>query len=92
MHSIDVILGFSKDQDPMLNSVGADSTRKMDPENMLQGKQVPTDPYAPLPALSDSQQPTAFQGEYKAHGSRHVAQDRRFVGVFLFTLSTITMS
>ncbi|KAL2097089.1 hypothetical protein ACEWY4_006296 [Coilia grayii] len=61
VHSIDVILGFSKDQDPMLNSVGADSARKMDPEDMLQSKQVPADPYAPLPVLTDSQQQTAFQ-------------------------------
>lgn len=66
VHSIDVILGFSKDQDPLLNPVGANSARKMDPEDMLQGKQVPPDSYGHLPGLTEGQQHASYQGESSA--------------------------
>ncbi|KAG9278663.1 retinal homeobox protein Rx2 [Astyanax mexicanus] len=60
VHSIDVILGFSKDQDHLLNPVGAVGSHKVDGDDLgEQGKHVTSDPYAHLPSLSDnSQQPT----------------------------------
>lgn len=65
MHSIDVILGFAKDQDPLLHSVGDDDNQKPKTmEDPLQiKKQVPTDPYRHLPELGDSSQKSAYHGE-----------------------------
>ncbi|XP_071368265.1 retinal homeobox protein Rx2-like [Centroberyx affinis] len=57
VHSIDVILGFSKDQDPLLQPVGDDESHKANGENPEDPeKQVPTDPYGHLPGLGDTSQ------------------------------------
>lgn len=57
VHSIDVILGFSKDQDPLLNSVQDMGAHKVDSRDMEDpGKQVSSDPYGHLPSLIDSSQ------------------------------------
>lgn len=64
VHSIDVILGFSKDQDPLLNPVTANSAQKMDSEDMLQGKQGSTELYGNLPGISEDEPQTAYQGEF----------------------------
>ncbi|XP_017351705.1 retinal homeobox protein Rx2 [Ictalurus punctatus] len=55
LHSIDVILGFSKEQDPLLNTVGPAAGHKGDGDVLVeQGKQVTSDPYAHLPSMSDN--------------------------------------
>ncbi|XP_041660166.1 retinal homeobox protein Rx2 [Cheilinus undulatus] len=57
VHSIDVILGFSKDQDPLLHSVGEDDTQKTNVENPQHPEKHQTsDPYGHLPELGDSSQ------------------------------------
>lgn len=66
VHSIDVILGFSKDQDPFLHPVTANSAQKMESEDMLQGKQGPTDLYGNLPGITEDEPETAYQGEFSA--------------------------
>lgn len=64
VHSIDVILGFTKDQEPLLHSVGDDDSPKangaiqQDP-----GKPAPSEPYGNLPELGDSSQHHAYHGE-----------------------------
>lgn len=64
LHSIDVILGFSKEQDPLLTPVGHAGACKGDGEVLVeQGKQVTTDPYAHLPSISDNSHQTAYHGE-----------------------------
>ncbi|XP_006792295.1 retinal homeobox protein Rx2-like [Neolamprologus brichardi] len=61
VHSIDVILGFTKDQDPLLHSAESDESQKanganpQDPEKM-----VPSDHYAHLPDLGDSSQNSSY--------------------------------
>ncbi|XP_029930802.1 retinal homeobox protein Rx2 [Myripristis murdjan] len=61
VHSIDVILGFSKDQDPLLQPVGDDDNHKANGENPEDSeKQVPSDPYGHLPVLGDSSQHSSF--------------------------------
>lgn len=63
VHSIDVILGFTKDQDPLLHSVGDDDSQKPSDENPQHPeKQVPSDPYGHLPELGDSSQ-HSYHGE-----------------------------
>ncbi|MBN3309715.1 retinal homeobox protein Rx1 [Amia ocellicauda] len=62
VHSIDVILGFSKDQDPLLNPAGAPGPHKEtlgDP-----GKPDPSNPYGHLSSLRDS----SDQGSYHDSG------------------------
>lgn len=62
VHSIDVILGFTKDQDPLLHSVGDDRSQKNNCENPQHPeKQVPSDPY--LPELGDNSQHPSYHGE-----------------------------
>lgn len=61
VHSIDVILGFTKDQDPLLHSVGNDDSQKTNIENPQ--KQIPSDPYGHLPELGDSSQHSSYHGE-----------------------------
>lgn len=63
VHSIDVILGFSKDQGPLLNSVGVETEHKMNPEDMLQVKSIPSDPYGHLPGLTEAQQSNSYQDQ-----------------------------
>ncbi|TKS79549.1 Retinal homeobox protein [Collichthys lucidus] len=58
VHSIDVILGFTKDQDPLLHSVGNDDSQKTNIENPQ--KQIPSDPYGHLPELGDSSQHSSY--------------------------------
>ncbi|CAN9503519.1 unnamed protein product [Ophioblennius macclurei] len=61
VHSIDVILGFTKDQDPLLHSVGGDDGQKAngsDPQDPK--KQVQSDPYGPLPELGDGAQHSSY--------------------------------
>lgn len=75
VHSIDVILGFTKDQEPLLHSAEGDESQKanganpQDPEKM-----VPSDPYAHLPDLGDSSQNSSYHGESfnKRHKNREV--------------------
>ncbi|XP_028856728.1 retinal homeobox protein Rx1 [Denticeps clupeoides] len=60
VHSIDVILGFSKDQDPMLSPAGA-GPQKVGVEGLGDpGKQDPSHPYGHLSTLRDSTEQTAF--------------------------------
>lgn len=64
VHSIDVILGFTKDQDPLLHSVGDENGQKTNLENSQNPeKQVQSDPYGHLPDLGDSAQHSPFHGE-----------------------------
>lgn len=64
VHSIDVILGFSKDQDHLLHSVGDDGSHKNNTETPQHPeKQVPSDPYEQLPELGDSSQHSSYHGE-----------------------------
>ncbi|KAM3865814.1 retinal homeobox protein Rx2 [Diretmus argenteus] len=61
VHSIDVILGFSKDQDPLLQPVGDDETHKANGDNLEDPeKQVASDPYGHLPGLGDSSQHSSY--------------------------------
>lgn len=64
VHSIDVILGFSKDQDPLLHSVGDDDSQKNNVENPSHpDKHHQSDPYGHLPELGDSSQHSSYHGE-----------------------------
>ncbi|XP_056149614.1 retinal homeobox protein Rx2-like [Lampris incognitus] len=61
VHSIDVILGFSKDQDPLLHTVGDDEAQKANGGNSEEPeKQLSTDPYGHLPGLADSTQHSSY--------------------------------
>ncbi|XP_034412014.1 retinal homeobox protein Rx2-like [Cyclopterus lumpus] len=61
VHSIDVILGFTKDQDPLLHSEGDDDSQKANSENAQHPeKQVASDPYGHLPELCDSSQHSSY--------------------------------
>ncbi|XP_051985443.1 retinal homeobox protein Rx2-like [Xyrauchen texanus] len=63
VHSIDVILGFSKDQDPLLNAVG----HKVDRHDLgEQDKQVTSDPYSHLQSLPDNSQPSTYHDKCEA--------------------------
>ncbi len=64
VHSIDVILGFSKDQDPLLNPVGPVGTHKGDGSDLgEEEKQVTSDPYGHLQSLPDDSQQSTYHGE-----------------------------
>lgn len=65
VHSIDVILGFAKDQEPLLHSVGNDDGPKTKSiENPLQPeKLVASDPYVHIQELGDSSQKSSYSGE-----------------------------
>lgn len=70
VHSIDVILGFSKDQDPLLNSVGPVGSHKLDSDVLgEQGKQMTSDPYTHLQSLADNHQQVAYHGEEFLHST-----------------------
>uniref|UniRef100_A0A3P9K343 Retinal homeobox gene 2 n=1 Tax=Oryzias latipes TaxID=8090 RepID=A0A3P9K343_ORYLA len=57
VHSIDVILGFTKDQEPLLHSVGHDGSPKVNGAIQQDpAKPVPSEPYGNLPELGDSSQ------------------------------------
>ncbi|XP_030016664.1 retinal homeobox protein Rx2 [Sphaeramia orbicularis] len=61
VHSIDVILGFTKEQGPLLHSVGDDASQKTSVQNQQHPeKQGSTDPYAHLPELGDSAQHSSY--------------------------------
>ncbi|CAB1420387.1 unnamed protein product [Pleuronectes platessa] len=61
VHSIDVILGFTKDQDPLLHSVGDGDEQKANGEDLHHSeKQVQLDPYGHLPELGDSSQHSSY--------------------------------
>ncbi|XP_030607702.1 retinal homeobox protein Rx2 [Archocentrus centrarchus] len=61
VHSIDVILGFTKDQDPLLHSAEGDDSQKANGANPQNpGKTIPSDPYAHLPDLCDSSQNSSY--------------------------------
>lgn len=65
VHSIDVILGFTKDQDSLLHSIGDDASHKANEENPQHPeKHVPSDPYGHLPDLGDSSQHSSYHGEF----------------------------
>ncbi|XP_029381287.1 retinal homeobox protein Rx2-like [Echeneis naucrates] len=59
VHSIDVILGFTKDQDPLLHSVRDDSQKANEENPQHPDKQAP-DPYGHLPELADSSQHSSY--------------------------------
>lgn len=65
VHSIDVILGFAKDQEPLLHSMGNDDGQKTKSvENPSQPeKQVVSDPYVHIQELGDSSQKSSYSGE-----------------------------
>lgn len=64
VHSIDVILGFSKDQDPLLQHAG--EVHKVNGGNQEDSeKQANSDPYRHLSDLADSTQDSTFDGEWK---------------------------
>lgn len=65
VHSIDVILGFAKDQEPLLHSVGNDDGHKTKSvENTSQAeKQVASDPYVHIQELGDSSQKSSYSGK-----------------------------
>lgn len=73
LHSIDVILGFSKEQDPLLNPVGPVGDLKGDGDVLVeQEKQVTSDPYAHLPSMSDNSHPSAYHGEERVFNHEHL--------------------
>lgn len=68
VHSIDVILGFTKDQDSLLHTVGEDGIQKASVENQHHeqnnvDKQGLQDPYRHLPELGSGAQHTSYNGE-----------------------------
>lgn len=65
VHSIDVILGFAKDQEPLLHSVGNDDGQKTKSvENPSPPeKRVASDPYVHIQELGDSSQKSSYSGE-----------------------------
>lgn len=64
VHSIDVILGFTKDQDPLLHPDGDDESQKANGENPQDPeKRVPSDPCGHLAGLGDSSQPSSYHGK-----------------------------
>ncbi|KAL6104025.1 uncharacterized protein ACO6RY_13844 [Pungitius sinensis] len=61
VHSIDVILGFTKDQDPLLHSEGEDDSLKANGENAQHPeKQVPSAAYGHLSELAESSQHSSY--------------------------------
>lgn len=65
VHSIDVILGFNKDQDPLLNPGGNAVAHKVGGDGLGDpGKQDQrAHPYGHLPPLRDSSEQPVFHGE-----------------------------
>lgn len=65
VHSIDVILGFNKDQDPLLNPGGNAIAHKVGGDCLGDpGKQDQrAHPYGHLPTLRDSSEQPVFHGE-----------------------------
>ncbi|XP_032386720.1 retinal homeobox protein Rx2 [Etheostoma spectabile] len=59
VHSIDVILGFTKDQDPLLHSIGEDDRQQAN-EETPQHPEKQSDPYGHLPELGDSSQHSSY--------------------------------
>lgn len=75
VHSIDVILGFTKDQDPLLHSVEDDGSQKANAENQQhqQNDQIkPQDPYGHVPELGNSAQQSSFPGECLQTQRHHI--------------------
>uniref|UniRef100_A0A4W5Q0D4 Homeobox domain-containing protein n=1 Tax=Hucho hucho TaxID=62062 RepID=A0A4W5Q0D4_9TELE len=62
LRSIELILGSSKDQYPLLTPVGSEPTHDVDSEGLEdhQGKQGQSDPYRYLSSLGDSTQHSVF--------------------------------
>lgn len=66
VHSIDVILGFNKDQDPLLQHAEEVQNHEVNGGNQEDSeKQVSSDPYRHLSDLGTSTQHSAFDGEWK---------------------------
>lgn len=65
VHSIDVILGFAKDQEPLLHSVeNNDGQKTKSVENPSPPeKRVASDPYVHIQELGDSSQKSSYSGE-----------------------------
>lgn len=64
VHSIDVILGFTKDQESLLHSVESSISPKDNGANLQDAeKQVSSDPYGHLSELGDSSQHPTYHGE-----------------------------
>ncbi|XP_071232605.1 retinal homeobox protein Rx1-like [Salvelinus alpinus] len=69
VHSIDVILGFRKDQEPLLTPVEGVGAHKVDTEGLeYQGKQIQSDPYGHLASLGDITQHSAFHDQCDESG------------------------
>ncbi|XP_024908160.1 retinal homeobox protein Rx2-like [Cynoglossus semilaevis] len=67
VHSIDVILGFTKDQDALLSSVGVVDNQKVGGENLQRPeKQIQLHPYGHLSDLGDSSQHSSYHGDLDA--------------------------
>lgn len=78
VHSIDVILGFAKDQEPLLHSVADDDGQKS--KNMGNPphpeKQVPSNTYGHIPELDDSSQKSSYHSESPECNSRTQFSDQ----------------
>ncbi|KAM9323719.1 retinal homeobox protein Rx2 [Pholidichthys leucotaenia] len=61
VHSIDVILGFTKDQEPLLHSAEVDDSQKANGANPQNPEKMdPSDPYAHLPDLGDTSHHSSY--------------------------------
>ncbi|TRY55226.1 hypothetical protein DNTS_032688, partial [Danionella cerebrum] len=60
VHSIDVILGFSKDAEPLLDPLGAMHTQREDTQELGEEKEGASDPFSHLHALSDGTQQAPY--------------------------------
>ncbi|KAF7666737.1 hypothetical protein LDENG_00095440 [Lucifuga dentata] len=61
VHSIDVILGFNKDQEPLLHPAGDDESQKANGGNPQDlDKRVSSDPYGDLVGLGDRSQTSSY--------------------------------
>lgn len=84
LHSIDVILGFSKDQDPLLNPVGPAEGHKDDGVVLVeQGKQVTSDPFAHLPSMSENSHQASYHGEEIVFNHEHLILSKYTMDFFL---------
>lgn len=83
VHSIDVILGFSKDQDPMLSSTGAPGPQKVDIDILAEpGKQQEPSSHPTYSGTEQQQRP------YHGESSKEVLmlQNRSVIWVQRFEL------
>lgn len=70
VHSIDVILGFTKDQESLLHSVGGGDSQDSGANAQDPETQVSTDPYGHLSELGDSSQHSGYHGKSVQQNSK----------------------